>query len=261
MESTKQMVPIVVGTITTSQQQTPAEFNLPTLLFRVLKSAQIVLVLAELALTILYIKADSSSDASLLASKQCIDPSAKTNLLIALSILQLLFGIVMVLTNFHRTYERILLPCSASLVIYLNARYAYAYYLFVSVYYYREKLNQNQNQNHGTSTPAPEVLKESTSSPSSTSLPAECAFPLWLDLVTLAFFHLFLLVLYFHLRAVSRRFSGGSGSTEGSSSSTDKAPVLPLPTYAQVAKNPTKYPQVANIEAASPAYPGLPVAV
>ncbi len=254
MESTKQMVPIVVGTITTSQQQTPPEFNLPTLLFRVLKSAQIVLVLAELALTILYIKADSSSDASLLASKQCIDPSAKTNLLIALSILQLLFGIVMVLTNFHRTYERILLPCSASLVIYLNARYAYAYYLFVSVYYYREKLNQNI-QNHGSSTPAPEVLKE--------SLPAECAFPLWLDLVTLAFFHLFLLVLYFHLRAVSRRFSGGSGSTEsyGGSSSTDKAPVLPLPTYAQVAKNPTKYPQVANIEAASPAYPGLPVAV
>ena len=260
MESTKQMVPIVVGTITTSRQQTPAEFNLPTLLFRVLKSAQIVLVLAELALTILYIKADSSSDASILASKQCIDPSAKTNLLIALSILQLLFGIVMVLTNFHRTYERILLPCSASLVIYLNARYAYAYYLFVSVYYYREKLN-NQNQNHSSSTPAPEVLKESASS--STSLPAECAFPLWLDLVTLAFFHLFLLVLYFHLRAISRRFSGGSTESNGgsSSSSTDKAPVLPLPTYAQVAKNPTKYPQVADIEAASPAYPGLPVAV
>ncbi|KAH9409318.1 hypothetical protein TYRP_010321 [Tyrophagus putrescentiae] len=250
MESTKQMVPIVVGT-TTSRQQTPAEFNLPTLLFRVLKSAQIVLVLAELALTILYIKADSSSDASLLASKQCIDPSAKTNLLIALSILQLLFGIVMVLTNFHRTYERILLPCSASLVIYLNARYAYAYYLFVSVYYYREKLN-NQIYSGTGSTQRSKFIH---------SLPAECAFPLWLDLVTLAFFHLFLLVLYFHLRAVSRRFSGGSGSTEGSSSSTDKAPVLPLPTYAQVAKNPTKYPQVANIEAASPAYPGLPVAV
>ncbi|KAI2796278.1 hypothetical protein BLOT_015913 [Blomia tropicalis] len=179
---------------------------------------QILLVLSHFAITVLFVEQDT----------KCIHSESKTLILIFLSISLLIFGIAMILNNFgKRSYQKLILPCTCSVVIYMNIRYVFSYVLFINI--------NDQKQLNST--------EQKVLNPFET-----CYAPIWFDIVTLISFHMFLLHLYFYMRCIYKRELGENLNSKA------QDPKLTLPSYSEVERNANKFPSVVYILDSVPTY-------